>query len=159
MTAVFWLLLGVLIPLTVAEAQTPGQCKRKVAGFYLQYADLTTPRALATSAQGIRVSLTGALGDPTRGRTVLVDKSKGDCLSCHRLATEEEPDQGDVGPPLDGIGSRYNEAQLRHMMIDPGAYFPGTIMPSYHNPQGGQAASILSAAEIEDLVAFMKNLK
>lgn len=137
----------------------PGECKRKTAGFYLQYADLTLPKTLATSAPGMLVSLTGALGDPARGRNVLIDRAKGDCLSCHKLATADEPNQGEVGPALDGVGRRYTEAQLRQMLVDPKVYFPDTIMPSYHDPSGPAGASLLSAAEVEDLVAFMKSLK
>jgi sulfur-oxidizing protein SoxX len=152
------LLAGLTAPLGAA-AQTPGQCKAKAAGFYQQYADLSAPRIPVANAGGIAVSLTGALGDPARGREVLIDKVKGDCLSCHKLATADEPGQGEVGPALDGAGARYNEAQLRQIIINPQVYFPDTIMPSYHNVQAGAQGSLLSAAEVEDLVAFLKTLK
>lgn len=161
MIRVVLLLLGVAgavaLPLKLAQAQSPGQCKQKTAGFYLQYSDVM--RQLSTSTPGIAASLTGALGDPVRGRTVMIDRSKGDCLSCHKLATANEPDQGEVGPALDGVGGRFTEPQLRQMLIDPKVFFPDTIMPSYHAPGAPPQASLLSASEVEDLVAFMKSLK
>jgi sulfur-oxidizing protein SoxX len=143
-----------------AKAQTDvSQCKRKTAGFYLQYADISVPKLAPVSGPGIAVSLTGKPGDPQRGREILSDKKRGDCLSCHKLATLSVPKQGEVGPELDAVGRRYSEAQLRQILVNPKTYFAQTIMPSYYRPEPGTAGTLLSAAEVEDLVAFMKNLK
>lgn len=158
----FLLLLASALSLHCAAGfaqDRPGACKAKTAGFYLQYPEYAAPKAPVASAPGMLVSLTGTLGDPVRGRQTLIDKSKGDCLSCHKLATVDEPDQGEVGPPLDGVGSRYSEGQLRQMLVDPKAIFPDTIMPSFHTPDLPPEASLLTASEVEDLVAFLKSLK
>jgi L-cysteine S-thiosulfotransferase len=136
------------------------ECKRKTAGFFLQDANADGPRRLSVSLQSMPVSLTGALGDPERGREILVNRQKGDCLSCHKVAALASiADQGSIGPVLDGIGGRYNDAQLRQMVVELKAYFPQTIMPSYYKATGSSEASVLTAAEIEDLVAYLKTLK
>ncbi len=136
------------------------ECKRKTAGFYLMDA---TPggqaRKLALSLQSMPASLTGAPGDPERGRELVANRQKGDCLSCHKLSLlSAVADQGAIGSALDGIGGRYSDAQLRQVLVQPKAYFPDTIMPAYYTADGGEA-SILTASEIEDLVAYLRTLK
>jgi sulfur-oxidizing protein SoxX len=136
------------------------ECKRKAAGFYLQDTNANGPRRLSVSLQSIPVSLTGAVGDAERGRDILVSRQQGDCLSCHKVSVLASiSDQGGIGPVLDGIGTRYSDAQLRQIVVEPKAYFPQTIMPSYYKAAGAEEASVLSAAEIEDLVAYLKTLK
>jgi sulfur-oxidizing protein SoxX len=150
---------GLLASPQSASAQTDAsQCKRKTAGFYLEYADLAQPKIAVTKTPGIAVSLTGNPGDAKSGRDILIGKKKGDCLSCHRLAMAGAPKQGEVGPALDTVGRRYTEAQLRQIVVNPKVFFPETIMPSYFNPNGG-AGALLTGAEVEDVVAYMKGLK
>jgi L-cysteine S-thiosulfotransferase len=135
------------------------ECKPKVAGFYLQEMNIG-PSRLSLSANSLPQSLTGIPGDAGRGRDVLVSRQKGDCLSCHKVsALSSIAGQGGIGPALDGVGSKYNEGQLREVLIEPKSYFPGTIMPSYYRPPGSAEASVLTAVEIEDLVAYMRTLK
>jgi L-cysteine S-thiosulfotransferase len=135
------------------------ECKRKTAGFYLLDADQSSKGRLAVSLRSMPSSLTGSLGDPERGRELVADRRKGDCLSCHKLSLlSAVADQGAIGAPLDGIGSRYTDAQLRQVLVQPQAYFPDTIMPSYYKAEGGDA-SILTGAEVEDLVAYLRTLK
>ncbi len=134
------------------------ECKRKTAGFYLLDANPGL-RRFGASLQSMPASLTGSPGDPERGRELLSNRQKGDCLSCHKLSLLSSiADQGAVGPSLDGIASRYADSQLRQVLVQPKAYFPETIMPAYYNAEGGEA-SILTAAEVEDLVAYLKTLK
>jgi L-cysteine S-thiosulfotransferase len=136
------------------------ECKRKTAGFYLQDTNANGPHRLSSSSQSVPVSLTGNGGDPERGRLILADRQKGDCLSCHKVSTfSSVADQGSIGPMLDGIGSRYSDGQLRQIVVDPKAYFPDTIMPSYYQTAGSSEASVLTAPEVEDLIAYMKTLK
>jgi sulfur-oxidizing protein SoxX len=66
--------------------------------------------------------------------------------------------QGAIGPALDGVGAKYDDAQVRQVLIEPRALFPDTIMPSYYAAAGG-SASVLTAAEVEDLIAFLRTLK
>jgi sulfur-oxidizing protein SoxX len=140
----------------IAEAAT---CKRKTAGFYLLDSNAGGTRLLSAALQGLPGSLTGAPGDAERGRDVLVNRQKGDCLSCHKVSTlAGAAGQGAIGPVLDGVGAKYSDAQVRQVLIDPKALFPDTIMPSYYAEAGG-SASVLTAAEVEDLIAFLRTLK
>jgi L-cysteine S-thiosulfotransferase len=134
--------------------------QKEDAGFYLQDSNAGGPKRLSLSLQSIPASLTGAAGDPERGREILVNRQKGDCLSCHTVTTLPSiADQGSVGPSLDGIGARYGDAQLRQVLVEPKAYFPNTIMPSYYKGAALAEASVLTAPEVEDLVAYMRTLK
>ena len=136
------------------------ECKRKTAGFYLQDTNASGPRSLALSLQSMPLSLTGALGDPERGRQLLVNRQKGDCLNCHKLGVMAAvADQGGIGPVLDGVGGRFSKPQLRQVVVEPKAYFPDTIMPSYYRAGASGEAPILTAAEVEDLVAYLETLK
>ena len=158
------LFIGVSVAVTVLpfdpNQALGGECKRKTAGFYLLDTNTGGPRSLALSLQSMPQSLTGAPGDPERGRQLLVSRQKGDCLSCHKLgAMAAVADQGGIGPALDGVGGRFSRPQLRQVVVEPKAYFPDTIMPSYHKTGGNGEAPILTAAEVEDLVAYLETLK
>ncbi len=157
-------LLGATVAATVlpfaSNQASSAECKRKTAGFFLQDMNAGGPHSLALSLQSMPVSLTGVLGDPERGRLLLVNKQKGDCLSCHKLgAMAAIADQGGIGPALDGAGSRFSKAQLRQVVVEPKAYYPDTIMPSYYRNDGSREGPILTAAEVEDLVAYLETLK
>jgi len=132
------------------------ECRRKTAGFYLEEA--AGPRNLAFSLKSLPASLTGLPGNAGRGREVLVSRQRGGCLNCHKVgALSSIPGQGGIGPALDGAGSKYNDSQLRQVLVEPKAYFPETVMPAYY--RSATAASVLTAAEIEDLIAYLKTLK
>ncbi len=110
-------------------------------------------------------SLTGGTGDSARGRTIIVDRQKGFCLMCHSGRFPEQRFQGDLAPGLDGVGARLSAGQLRLRIVDPGRLNPGTIMPSYYRTDGlvrvARAFSgkpLLSAAEIEDAVAYLSTM-
>jgi sulfur-oxidizing protein SoxX len=150
-----------LAAMTVAPGgAAAGECKRKKAGFFLIDTAIGGSQRLSVSLQGLPPSLTGLAGDAGRGRDVLANRQKGDCLSCHKLsALSAGGPQGGIGPALDGIAAKYNEGQLRQLIIEPKTYWPDTIMPSYFRPPGSSEASVLTAAEIEDLVAYMATLK
>ncbi len=109
--------------------------------------------------------LAGLVGDPVRGRAIVVTRQKGLCLLCHSGPFPEERFQGDLAPSLAGAGSRSSEGQLRLRMVDSRMVNPTSIMPAYHRTEGltrvGPAfagKTILSAQEIEDVVAFLKTL-
>jgi ubiquinol-cytochrome c reductase cytochrome b subunit len=53
------------------------------------------------------------------------------CASCHAIHGEG----GDVGPALDGVGSRRERDWLRRHFVDPPAVVPETIMPPYALPE------------------------
>jgi sulfur-oxidizing protein SoxX len=111
-------------------------------------------------------SLTGAPGDAARGRAIVVDRTRGLCLLCHAGPFSEERFQGNLAPDLTGVGGRLSPGQLRLRLVDGRALNPETIMPSYYSLAGlarvgraWQGRPILSAAEIEDVVAFLATLR
>ena len=113
----------------------------------------------------IPVSLTGSNGDPTRGRTIVVNR-ESTCLLCHSGPFPEEKFQGNLGPDLAGTGSRWSEGQLRLQVVDAAVLNPATIMPPFYRVEGltqvnraWRGKPILSAQQIEDVVAFLTTLR
>ncbi|TDE38007.1 sulfur oxidation c-type cytochrome SoxX [Antarcticimicrobium sediminis] len=122
----------------------------------------------------IEMSLTGMAGDPTKGAVIMGTKSKGNCVACHEItALSNAPFQGNVGPILDGAGDRWSAGELRGLVVNAKMMFEGSVMPSFYQVDGftrpgnaytGKAgkeplAPLLSAQEIEDVVAFLTTLK
>jgi sulfur-oxidizing protein SoxX len=114
----------------------------------------------------IPASLTGAAGDPARGRAIVVDRRVGACLLCHTGPFAEEKFQGTLAPDLSGAGSRWSEGQLRLRLVDPTRLMPDTIMPAYHRMAGLTRVGltwlgkpILTAEQIEDVLAFLVTLR
>jgi sulfur-oxidizing protein SoxX len=109
--------------------------------------------------------LTGIRGDPARGRAIVVDRQRGLCLLCHAGPFPEQRFQGNLAPDLTGVGNRWSEGQLRLKIVDSRRLNPATIMPPYHNLDGlvrvgrnWQDRPVLSAEQIEDVVAFLTTL-
>jgi sulfur-oxidizing protein SoxX len=109
--------------------------------------------------------LTGIRGDPVRGRAIVVDRQRGLCLLCHAGPFPEQRFQGNLAPELTGVGTRWSEGQLRLKIVDSRQLNPATIMPPYYNMDGlvrvgrnWQDKPVLSAEEVEDVVAFLKTL-
>ena len=114
----------------------------------------------------IPASLTGAAGDPVRGRAVVIGRRLGACLLCHAGPFAEEKFQGTLAPDLSGAGSRWSEGQLRLRLVDPTRLNPDTIMPAYYRVEGltrvglaWRGKPILTAEEIEDVIAFLVTLR
>ena len=114
----------------------------------------------------IPTSLTGGKGDPERGRAIVTNRYVGLCLLCHNGPFPEERMQGTLAPGLKGAGSRWSEGQLRLRIVDARRLNPNSIMPSYYRIAGLNrvAASlrgkpVLTAAQIEDVVAFLVTLR
>ncbi|HEV7267146.1 MAG TPA: sulfur oxidation c-type cytochrome SoxX [Falsiroseomonas sp.] len=127
---------------------------------------LLLAQPVAAQDDAIPGSLTGAPGDATRGRAIVADRQRGLCLLCHSGPFPEEPFQGNLAPSLSGAGTRWEEGQLRLRLVDGKRLNPDSIMPSYHTTEGlhrvGPAfrgRTILSAAEIEDVLAFLMTLR
>ena len=118
-----------------------------------------------TEGFAIEAPLCGLHGDPARGR--LIDSHGGNCLACHQMPIPEEPFHGTVGPPLNGVGSRYSEGQLRLRVVDEQQVNPFTIMPGfYRDPREANRVAddfwgktFLTAQQVEDVVAYLKTLK
>lgn len=111
-------------------------------------------------------SLTGAPGDVTRGRAVVLSRQTGLCLLCHSGPFPEERFQGDLAPDMRGAGARWSEGQLRLRIVDASRLNPSTIMPIYYRTEGftrvapaWRGKPILGAEQIEDVVAFLQTLR
>ena len=110
--------------------------------------------------------LSGVPGDPARGRQIVLDRELGNCLICHQVPEAGEPFQGDLGPNLAGVGRRLNRGQIRLRLVDQSRLNPATVMPPYHRIDGLNRVAatyrgrpVLSAEEIEDVVAYLATLK
>jgi len=107
-----------------------------------------------------------AAGDPVRGRQIVANRQVGLCLLCHAAPIPEERFQGDLAPDLKGVGSRLSAAQIRARIVDPSKANPDTIMPAYYRTEGlsrvadaYRGKTILSAEQIDDVVAYLVTLK
>lgn len=111
-------------------------------------------------------SLTGTAGDAERGRKIVLDRHVGLCLLCHSGPFPEERFQGDLAPNLSGVGARLSAGQIRARIVDASRVNPNTIMPPYFRTENLQRVApayrgktVLSAEQIEDVVAFLITLK
>jgi sulfur-oxidizing protein SoxX len=121
---------------------------------------------VAQGNDGIPESLTGAKGDPARGRAIVTNRQVGLCLLCHSGPFPEERFQGNLATDLKGAGSRWSEGQLRLRIVDPARLNAATIMPAYHRTEGlvrvapaWRGKPVLTAEQIEDVVAFLTTLR
>jgi len=119
----------------------------------------------AVVGDAIPRSLTGAPGDPARGRLLVTNRQVGLCLLCHSGPFPEARFQGDLAPDLAGVGARLSEGQIRLRIVEPGRLNAATIMPAYYRTEGlarvapaYQGKPVLRADEIEDIVAFLATL-
>jgi sulfur-oxidizing protein SoxX len=115
---------------------------------------------------GIPASLTGGRGDAARGRAIVANRQVGLCLLCHTGPFPEQRLQGNLAPDLRGAGKRWSEAQLRLRIVDARRLNPETIMPPYYRIErlervaaAWRGKPILTAEQIEDVVAFLMTLK
>ncbi len=121
----------------------------------------------------VEASLSGAPGNVDEG-AVLMNKGAGNCIACHAVsALSDLPFHGEVGPPLDGVADRWSEAELRGIVSNAKVMFEGTMMPSFYRTDGfirlgdaytgkaleGEASPLLTAQQVEDVVAFLMTLK
>jgi L-cysteine S-thiosulfotransferase len=122
-------------------------------------------RNYVVAGDAIPASLTGAAGDATRGRALVVERSST-CILCHSGPFPEQRFLGEVAPSLAGTGSRWSEGELRLRLVDASRLNAATIMPSYYRIDGlsrvgrvWQDKTILSAEQIEDMVAYLVTLR
>ena len=122
----------------------------------------------STSAAQLDFSqpLEGLIGQAERGRNLVSNKQKSMCLLCHQGPFPEDHFQGNLAPDLSQIALRLNPAQLRARIVDSSQFNSQTIMPSYYKTEGlnrvqqnFKGQTILTAQEIEDVIAFLVTLK
>ena len=123
-------------------------------------------RAYEVVGDAIPQSLTGKPGDAARGREIVTNRFVGLCMLCHTGPFPDVPQQGTLAPDLKGTGTRWSVAQLRLRMVDPSRIVPNSIMPAYYRIDHLQRVTpqfrgkpVLTAEQIEDVVAFLATLK
>ena len=136
--------------------------------------DVTPATVTFTEDGAVTASLTGVAGNPDAGKEIMSSRSLGNCIACHEVtALLDAPFHGEVGPMLDGVADRWTAAELRGIVANAKMTYEGTIMPSYFktgtyirpgDAYTGKAAQgelppLLSAQQIEDVVAFLATLK
>lgn len=129
-------------------------------------ADITPMNVAFDDYGAVTAPLTATAGDPAQGAKVFANRKLGNCLACHENADmSDAPFHGEVGPPLDGVGSRWEAAELRGIVSNAKMTFPDTIMPAFYIDAGYErpldkfaGKSILSSQDVEDLVAYLLTL-
>ena len=142
-----------LLPMAFLPCQAAGQTAHHSA-------------VLEVVGDGIPQPLSFQPGDAARGRAIASSRQSGLCLLCHSGPVPEERFQGDLAPNLSGAGLRWSAAQLRLRLVNPRHFNPDSIMPAYFRHEDlnrvsppWQARTILSAQQIEDVVAYLLTLR
>jgi sulfur-oxidizing protein SoxX len=134
---------------------------------------MVAPGDVQFNEGAVAASLTGVAGDPVEGQKIYASKKMGNCVACHLVSSVDVAFPGNVGPALDGVADRWDEAHLRGILVNSKMTFDGTVMPAYYRVDGftrpgnaytGKASDdsfgpLLAAQQIEDLVAFLSTLK
>jgi len=115
---------------------------------------------------GIPKPLTDEKPNVENGRRIVTERQTGLCVLCHSGPFPEVRFQGNIAGNLAGTGSRWSEAQLRLRLVDASRLNPQTLMPSYYRTAGlarvgwqWRGQPVLSAQQIEDVVAFLRTLR
>ncbi len=136
-------------------------------------ADMVAPSDVVFEDGAVSSSLSGTPGDPASGAEIM-DKGAGNCIACHQVgALSHLQFQGEIGPPLDGAADRWSEAELRGIVANAKVMFEDSMMPSFYRTEGfirpgneytgdpveGDVQPLLTAQQVEDVVAFLMTLK
>jgi L-cysteine S-thiosulfotransferase len=146
--------LGLLLGGPLVKGEPAGDGSAWAATPYLVVGD-SIPRPLSE-----------ARPDASRGRAIVASRQTGLCLLCHTAPIAEERFQGNIAPDLRGAGSRWSAGQLRLRLADPRRFNPASVMPAYFRSDGltrvgaaWQGKPVLSATQIEDVVAYLQTLR
>ena len=129
---------------------------------------VAAPQALVpyrVEGDAIHAPLSVQAADPQRGRDIIAGRD-ANCLLCHAVPETRQRFMGNIAPPLSGVGARLSAAQLRLRIVDQSRLNPETVMPSYYRVDGlnrvaaaWRGKPVLSAGQIEDVVAYLQTLK
>lgn len=121
---------------------------------------------LAGAGDAIETPLTLQPGDPASGRRIVENRALSACVLCHAGPFPAPHLQGTIGPSLDAVGSRLSPGQIRLRLVDSRKLNPDTVMPPYYVVDGlnrtghqWQGRPILTAQQIEDVVAFLATVR
>lgn len=128
----------------------------------MRLAGALTAAALACGA----AQAAHAAGDVARGAAIVASRSQGLCVLCHTVPGQPPHLQGDIGPPLAGVGARLDAPMLRQRLLAPQRFNPDTVMPAYGQADGLQRVAtertgrpLLQPAQIDDVVAYLATLR
>ncbi|MBM0103286.1 sulfur oxidation c-type cytochrome SoxX [Steroidobacter sp. S1-65] len=148
-----WLLLTLCAATSIASAITP----------------VTRLHAYKVEGDAIAHPLAGLSGDAARGASLVQQRHKSLCVLCHAGPFPDPHLQGTIAPDLTGVGARLSAGQLRLRIVNMKRLNPDSIMPVYFeiiaDSQEVRVAEtwrdrpILTAQEIEDLVAYLQTLR
>ena len=86
-----------------------------------------------------------------RGKVLAMERSKGNCLACHKIADGELP--GNLGPPLLMMKVRFPErSTLREQICDASVRNPDSRMPPFGKH------GILSEEEVDLILDYVYSL-
>ena len=95
----------------------------------------------------------------------MAKRQVGLCLLCHSGPFPEERFQGNLAPDLRNA-ARLTEGEIRQRIVDPTKANPQSIMPAYYRSEGlarvapaYRGKTVLTAEQIEDIVAYLSSLK
>ena len=94
-----------------------------------QYGAATAELGKLLGVADARAALKFEGGDDTAGRKLMGTQGGAGCITCHRWG--DRPSLGIQGPDLSNTAARLQEGWLREYLINPAAYRPGTLMPSF----------------------------
>lgn len=104
-------------------------------------------------------------GNPVEGRSIVAGRD-GNCLLCHSIPETGERLMGNVAPPLSKVATRLSQGQLRLRVVDATRVKREVAMPSYFRiealdsvAEGYLGKTILTAQQVEDVVAFLMTLR
>lgn len=113
----------------------------------------------------INEPLTDKAGDAANGRKLAINRKKGNCLACHVMPISEQSFHGETAPSLYGVANRLSEGELRLQLVNSKVTNENTMMPSFYRVTGYNrilkkfdGKTILSAQEVEDIVAYLNTL-
>lgn len=136
-------------------------------------AEVVAPSSVAYEDGAVSSSLSGVPGVAAAGEEIM-NKGAGNCIACHQISSLDYlAFQGEIGPPLDGAADRWTEAELRGIVANAKIMFEGTMMPSFYKTEGfirlgnaysgdaheGEVEPLLTAQQVEDVVAYLMTLK
>ena len=157
---------GALLPACAVSAAIAATVALAVSGGRSAFAQGPAVAAYTIAGDAIAAPLAGLTGDAGRGKALAFDPERGNCTICHPVPGGDPRTQGNVGPPLAGVAARLREGQIRLRLVDGTRINPDTIMPPYHRVEGLNRVGrewtgkpVLSAQEVEDIVAFLATLR
>ena len=111
------------------------------------------------------------LSDAEQGLRIMANRQQGNCVTCHQVSVLRDAKgidgaagkQGDFGPLLDGVATRYNATQLRQWVMDARLLKPNTLMPPFGTLEGTTQANparpMLTPEEIDKVTAALATLR